>query len=169
MGKLDQRICELVQKINAIPDNLKVLLQLRNEVAEVKSILGSIAFPLKEMRELSSHFKECIRVTAQPVINKVEHHHHVPKIIILSIGLLLGLITSIVGWYLTNKNNLLRDTKYRFLKLKKNEFLQQLLYVTDSLYANQSDMREIVNYQEDSILDRFKQIQEIESKGKRSK
>jgi len=107
-------------------------------------ILGSIAFPLKEMRELSSHLKKCIRVTAQPVINKVEHHHHVPKIIILSIGLLVGLIISIVGWNFTNnrlEKFIENDTKYRFLKLKKNEFLQQLLYVTDSLYANQSDIR----------------------------
>ena len=108
----------------------------------------------------------------QPVVNIVEHHHHFPKIAFATVVLSVLLLLALMGWYYTFddlnqfKGN---DTKYRYLKLQKNEPLRQLLFITDSLFTKQSGMRENVIYQEDSILDRFKRLQEIEAREKKIK
>jgi len=167
--KQDQKINDLEQKINAIPDNSQYLVELKSEMAELKSMVTQISFPEKEVRQLAFNLHTSIGLLSQPVVNKVEHHHHFAKIIYATAGLFI--IVCLVFMALFNAYEKLElfkenDTKYRFLKLQNNKPLRQLLFITDSLFTNQSDMRKNVISQEDSIFDRYKQLQKIESKEK---
>ena len=170
--KQDQKVNDLEQKINAIPDNSQYLIEVKSKMAELISMVTKISFPDKEVRQLALNLRTCIGLLSQPVVNKVEHHHHFPKIIYATAGLFI--IICLVCTALFNTHGRLEqfkenDTKYRFLKLQNNEPLRRLLFVTDSLFRNQSDMRENVSHQEDSIFDRFKRLQEIEAKEKEVK
>ena len=167
--KQEQRIIGLEKKVSFIPDHSKAFQECKTEVLELNTRIARITFPEKEVRELTNILRSSIDQLKQPIVTNVEHHHHFPKIIIITIALIVGLNIAAVGWYFTGRRlnqYIENDTKYRFLKLKKNNSLQQWLFITDSLYKSQPEIRKEVIYQEDSILNRIKRIQEIESRQK---
>lgn len=170
--KQDQKIMELEKKVSNIPDNSQAISGVIKGFDDVKSLIKSNRIPEKDINQLNANLNAAIGYLSQPVVNKVEHHHHVPKIIIISAILFIVVCLLIVGWFNTYqrleqyKEN---DTKYRFLKVQHNIPLLNLLSTTDSLYKVQSNMREQVIRREDSILDRFKRIQELEAREKEVK
>jgi len=170
--KQDQKIMELEKQISAIPDNSQAISGVIKGIEELKQIANKNTIPENDLRQLNSNLNKTNGYLSQPVVNKVEHHHHVPKIIIISAILFVIVCLIIGGWYNTfqtldqYKEN---DTKYRFLKVQHNKPLQNLLFKTDSLYKLQLDMREDVIRKEDSILDRFKRMQDLEAKEKEVK
>lgn len=165
--KQDQKISDLEKRISAISDNSQAISVVIKGIEELKQIANRNTIPENDLRQLNSNLNKTNGYLSQPVVNKVEHHHHVPRITIISAILFLVICLIIMGWYNTSqrleqyKEN---DTKYRFLKVQHNRPLQNLLFKTDSLYKLQSDLREDVIRKEDSILDRFKRIQELEAK-----
>lgn len=165
--KHDQTIIALEKRVDAIPDDSKELLVLQSEIVALKGMISKISFPGQEVQQLNSNLRRNIDILSRPVINKVEHHHHFPKIAFATVGLFVLFMLTLMGWYNTFgdlKQFKENDTKYRFLKLQNNERLRRLLFVTDSLFTNQSDMRENVIHLEDSIYDRFKRLQEIQAR-----
>ena len=172
MEKQDQRIMDLEKQVSAIPDYTQIISTVIKGIEEVKRMVSRSSIPENDLRQLNTNLNKTNDYLSQPVVNKVEHHHHVPKIIIISAILLAVVCVIIVGWYYTYQNleqYKENDTKYRFLKVQHNKPLQNLLFKTDSLYKLQSDMRDDVIRQEDSILDRFKRIQALEAKEKEVK
>jgi hypothetical protein len=169
--KQDQKISDLEKRISTIPDNSQAISVVIKGIEELKQIANRNTIPENDLRQLNFNLNKTNGYLSQPVVNKVEHHHHVPRITIISAILFVVICLIIMGWYNTSqrleqyKEN---DTKYRFLKVQHNRPLQNLLYNTDSLYKL-SDMREDVIRKEDSILDRFKRLQEIEAKEKEVK
>lgn len=165
--KQDQKISDLEKRISAIPDHSQAISIVIKGIEELKQIANRNTIPENDLRQLNSNLNKANGYLSQPVVNKVEHHHHVPRITIISAILFVVICLIIMGWYNTSqrleqyKEN---DTKYRFLKVQHNRPLQNLLYKTDSLYKLQFDMREDVIRKEDSILDRFKRLQELEVK-----
>jgi len=170
--KQDQKISDLEKRIIAIPDNSQAISVVIKGIEELKQITRKNTIPENDLRQLNSNLNKTNGYLSQPVVNKVEHHHHVPRITIISAILFVVICLIIMGWYNTSqrleqyKEN---DTKYRFLKVQQNRPLQNLLFKTDSLYKLQFNMRDDVIRKEDSILDRFKQMQKLEAKEKEVK
>ena len=170
--KQDQKISDLEKRVSAIPDYSQGISVVIKGIEELKQITNRNTIPESDLRQLNSNLNKTNGYLSQPVVNKVEHHHHVPRITIISVILFVVICLIIMGWYNTSqrleqyKEN---DTKYRFLKVQHNLPLQNLLFKTDSLYSLRPDMRENVIRQEDSILDRFRRIQLLEAKEKEVK
>lgn len=165
----DQRIINVEQKVNAIPDNTPQLIEIKNKITELINMVSRITFPKKEIQDLSSNLNTSVGLLKQPVENNVKHHHYVSKGIIISACLFFLLCLVSMGWYITIgvlKKYKENDIKYRFLQVQTNKSLRQVLFITDSLYRVQSAFSDNVIHQEDSIFDRFKRLQEIETKEK---
>src|SRR3990170_8086584 len=152
----EKKIAEMQGTLKNVPGHAEEIRQIKKEVVDLKTTVKDISFPTKEMRELSTKLTESISLLRQPVTNKVLHHHYVPKSIWIAAVLFIGLAVVCSGWYMTI-NSLSKykanDTKYRFLKLNNNKSLQQLLFITDSLYRIDPRMR-------DSVLWRGQGLQE---------
>lgn len=165
----EKKITEMQGTLKNVPGHSEEIQRIKKEVGELKTTVKSISFPTEAMQELSNRLTESIRLLRQPVINKVQHHHYVPKIIWIAAGLFIALSLACLGWYRTAdklsefKAN---DTKYRYLKLNNNQSLQQLLYITDSLYRVDKNLRDSVQQQEESIREQFELRQRIIEKEK---
>ena len=152
--KQAEQISAIEKKLETVADTSPVLLEIKKQLTEIKVAIIAIKFPTKQMEELSGNVATSVALLKQPVENKVIHHHHVPKIILISAGLFILLCLVCCGWYNTAQKldiHRANDFKYRHLKLKSNQNLQQLLVITDSLYKNRSDFAETVLQGEDSI------------------
>ena len=94
--------------------------------------------PVEKMKELSITLDSSMSIYKLLLKNKIEHHHHVQKIIWITAGLFIILSLVCAGWYSTyNKLDgyIANDTKYRKLRLDTaNRGLQSYLDFTDSLY-----------------------------------
>lgn len=170
--KQDHKIMDLEKQISGIPNISQAISGVIKGIEELKQIANINTIPENDLRQLNANLNKAIGYLSQPVVNKVEHHHHVPKIVIISAILLAVICLMIAGWYNTYQHleqYRENDTKYRFLKVQHNKPLQNLLFKTDSIYKFQSDMRDDVIRKEDSILDRFKRMQELEAKEKEVK
>jgi len=165
----EKKISEMQGALKNVPGHSEEILHIKKEVGELKTTVKSISFPTEAMHELSIRLTESTRLLRQPVINKVQHHHYVPKIIWTAAGLFIALSLACLGWYMTAdklsefKGN---DTKYRYLKLNNNQSLRQLLYITDSLYRVDKNLRDSVQQQEENIREQFELQQRIIEKEK---
>ena len=152
--KQAEQISAIEKKLETVADTSPVLLEIKKQLTEIKVAIIAIKFPTKQMEELSGNMAAGVALLKQPVENKVIHHHHVPKIILISAGLFILLCLVCCGWYNTAQKldiHQANDFKYRHLKLKSSQNLQRLLIITDSLYKNQPDFSEAVLQGEDSI------------------
>ena len=148
---------------------------IKNAVVSIKEIAESISFPTKEMRDLSKTIVEVRDRLNRPVLNTVQHHHYIPKILWLAMGLFLALAVVCTGWYMTATSmneNKANDTKYRYLKLNRNRLLQDLLSVTDSLYRADPDMRDSVIQREEEnrkILELLQKAEDMQKEAEKLK
>ncbi len=160
----EKKITEMQGTLKNVPGHSEEIRRVKTEVAELKTTVKNISFPIGAMQELSDRLAESARLLRHPVINKVLHHHHVPKIIWIAAGLFIILSLACLGWYMTAdklsefKAN---DTKYRYLKLNNNQSLQQLLHITDSLYRVDKNLRDSVQQREETIREQFELQQRI--------
>jgi len=170
--KQEEKIVDLEKKVNSIPDNSQAISVVIKEIGEVKRMVSGVSIPRKDLHLLNTSLNTTIGYLSQPMASKVEHHHHFPRILIICAILFVVICIVITGWVFTYQNlgqYKENDTKYRFLKIQSNKPLQNFLFETDSLYNARPNFRGEVIWQEDSILDRFKRIQEIDAKEKEVK
>ena len=135
------------EKIETLPGNLDALKDLQAQLSSVEKNIQKISFPEKEVRQLSFDLDRATSILQQPLKNEVVNHHHVPRLIWLTAGLLVILCIVCSGWYMTyNKleNYIASDTKYRYLKLDTDKVLQRMFFITDSLYNLNPKMRDDV-------------------------
>lgn len=88
-----------------------------------------------------------IDILRQPIENKIQHHHHVPKILWIAAGLFVLLCLTCSGWHTTAARldqYWGADTKYRYLYLEGDSNMRQILYNVDSLYRSGFAMRDSV-------------------------
>lgn len=102
----------------------------------------------------------------QTPVNKVVHHHHIPKQIWISVGLCIALCLVCSGWWVTStKLNgfISSDTKYRHLRLNTaHKSLQLYLDQLDSAYKTHSDFREKVLETEEEYRLNFERLRKAE-------
>lgn len=165
----DGKLAELEEKIKTFPNTSELLQGIINRVDEVKTMVMFNQLPAGKLQEFSTRLSSTITLLQQPVENKVLHHHHVPKLLWVSVGLFLAVCLVSSGWLVTvNKLDgyIANDTKYRHLKLDTaNKGLQKYLYTVDSFYRIHPNMRELVIEREEenrknaAMLDRAKMME----------
>jgi hypothetical protein len=149
-----EQIAGMQEKLMVIPDVVPDLIEIKKQLTDIKVAITAIKFPIKQMEDLSKNLVANAAMLKQPVENKVLHHHHVHKIIIITASIFVMLCLTFCGWYNTaEKLDQYRatDFKYRYLKLKNNPALHQLLAITDSLYQTNPEFVNAVLHGEDSI------------------
>ena len=166
------KIAEIEAAIKNLSGNDDLIDHLNGAVESMKEAVKEISFPIQEMRELSRSITELRKKLSQPVQNTVQHHHHFPKILWLSIGLFLGLTIVCAGWYMTGttlEEYKANDTKYRYLKVFGSNSLKELLYNADSLYRVEPGMRDSVIQKEEGNRQVFELLQEAKRKEEEAK
>jgi hypothetical protein len=137
------RIGGLEVKAKNQPDHSIDVLQLKGEMSEVKAKVNAIAFPVKEMDQLSIHLKNAITLLQNPVEQKVVHHHYLNKGLWIAIGMFLVVTVLVMllvnAWSRINENQE-SDIKYRHLKLYTDKNLRTLMQYEDSIYLADPDM-----------------------------
>lgn len=143
----DKKLSELEERLTIGPDHTKQIQQLIASVEGLKTNFNSGQLSNK-VQELSARINIAIGLLQKPIENKVNHHHHVPKLIWITAGLFIVLALVCSGWYMTSEKLngfVANDTKYRKLKRDSaNKRLQVDLDRVDSLYRVNPDLREIV-------------------------
>ncbi len=143
----DKKLSELEERLTNGADHTKDIQQLIASVEGLKTTFNPGQLSNK-VQELSTRLTLAIGILQKPVGNKVNHHHHIPKLIWITAGLFILLSLVCSGWYMTSEKLngfVANDTKFRKLKLDSaNKRLQIDLYQVDSLYRVNPDIREIV-------------------------
>lgn len=126
-------------------DELKsVLHQLNKNGLAVLSVFNLI-------KEVSGKMEHYTRILEHPVEKKEHHIHHFRWPLGVAVGVFLLLVLSVCGVYISHQKMqqyIANDTKYRSLKLMKDEDLQHYLNLSDSLYKANPDMRKEVQQME---------------------
>ena len=132
--KQSEQISAIEKKLETIEGNSPVLQEIKKQLTEIKVGIIAIKFPTKQMDELSGQLVTSVALLKQPVENKVIHHHHVHKIILISAGLFILLCLACCGWYNTSQIldwHTANDFKYRYviLKLKTIHLYRNYFYI----------------------------------------
>lgn len=172
LERQDEKIAGLEEKIKNFPDHLDDFEQIKKEFTELKAMIGNISFPVNEMHELSTNLHTSVKLLKQPVQDKVLHHHYIPKLLWITIGLSLLACLFFVLWLLAGENldqYKSNDTKYRYLKLQENQNLRELLYTTDSIYLINPGLRDSVEQRERQNKRNLEMLQEAIKKEQEAK
>jgi hypothetical protein len=156
-----KKIDKIEETVKHISNHSADIQQVKKDLTQLETVVQTINLPIKEMQELSFRLKEAVSLFNQPVTNKVLHHHHVPKIVLIAAGLFLIVCFLSSGWYMTaDKLNLYKanDIKYRYLRSCGTKAVQQLLNFADSLYIVTPKLREAVLQREQKIQDSIETI-----------
>ena len=162
----DKKIAAIEEKMKDMPANNELLRKLLDSVEILRSDLGSVSLLPGKINNFSNRLDLATDLLRQPAINKVIHHHHIPKLIWISVGLFITLCLVCSGWYVTSTKLdgfVASDTKYRQLLLDTaHRSLQLYLNQLDSLYEMQPDLRKRVLETEEKYRLNFERLQKAE-------
>lgn len=82
--------------------NTETLKGLQTQLNTVEKNIQKMSFPEKEVCQLSFDLSRATSILQQPIKNEVIHHHHVPKLAGITVGLFLILMLICSGWYMTS-------------------------------------------------------------------
>jgi len=162
-----KRLDEIEQSIKLLPDYSDDVENMKKEVAILQTNVNGIHFPKDEINELSNQLKISIATLKRPITNEHHHHHYIPKAIFLAAGLFVFVCLLSIGWYHTAQNleqYKANDTKYRYLKLRGGAGLQAILYLADSVYFANSNLRDSVITGELRTQREIEILEQIENK-----
>ena len=167
VGSLEGQIGALKEKMEGLPDYGEALEKIGSEIHGLGEQEPPLPYPEREVRQLIANLRETTHLLRQPVKKEVTHHHYVPKLIWISAGLFLAFCLVCSGWYHTGSKlsqYVANDTKYRYLKLNGNKPLQQILFITDSLYGANAGMRDSVISREEENERKLQLLQQAADK-----
>ena len=149
-GKI-QQVIENQQQQKLTENNTVVIIQ--KEAERLEHIISRQNFPAKEIEALRRELSVVREQLSEPLIQKVEHHHHVNKIIAATGVLFIAVCLLCCGWYNTfqklgqfQEN----DTKYRLIRLDTSfTLMQRYLDKVDRVYTNNPRLRDSVIAQEE--------------------
>jgi hypothetical protein len=163
MGKQDKRIENIEAFIKKQTDNNAEIKQLVATIGSLKENVHNAGLSVKKMSALSMQIDILLDKLNTAPVQKVEHHHHLPKIIWAAAILMITLCTVCAGWFNTGKklnSFIANDTKYRAIRLDTaHKSLQQYLDHIDSAYIKSPDMRKTVIQKEKEYQTNFYRIQ----------
>lgn len=161
--KQDKRIENIEAFIKKQTENNAEVKQLVAAIGSLKEDVHNAGLSEKKMSALSTQIDALLDKLSSAPVQKVEHHHHVPKIIWATAILMVTLCTVCAGWFYTGRklnSFMANDTKYRAIKLDTaHKSLQQYLDDIDSVYTKNPDMRSAVIQKEKEYQANFYRLQ----------
>jgi hypothetical protein len=159
----DKKIAAIEEKMKDIPANTELLHKLWDSVEALRSDLREGSLLPEKIGHFSNRLELATNLLKQPAIKKVIHHHYIPKLIWISVGLFIAFCMVCSGWYITSTKLdgfVASDTKYRQLRLDTaHKNLQLYLDQLDSLYKVQTDLRGKVLETEEEYRLNFERLQ----------
>jgi hypothetical protein len=160
------------KRIGIVEQEIQKLSILPKDIAEIKDSLNLIkrnsvtALLLNEKSEkLAENLSVAIPLMGKLMENKIQHHHHVPKLFWIAAALFLLLSLVCAGWYVSatrEDQHLAGDIKYRELKLMADTTFLRSLWKLDSVYsANPDSVRVNVEAQETLRQHRLELIDQL--------
>ena len=162
----DKQIAAIEEKVKDIPGNTELIQKLITTVEGLHSDVRINSLQQETTQKLSDQLELVTTLLKHPVSNKVMHHHHIPKLIWISVGLFVAFSLVCSGWYVTSSkmNSFINnDTKYRWIRLDTSQrSLQLYLDRVDSLYNKLLNMRKNVVETEEEYRLNFERLQRAE-------
>lgn len=158
-----KKLDELAGKLKDTPELVTLLKDLKKELEESKILYRAVLDLNGKLEKFSANLGISIKLLKAPVENKVVHHY--PRLLWATAGLFLCLVCC--GWLVTTgKLEAYRasNTKYRFLKLKDNKNLKQLLLQTDSLLLAYPGLHDTILLREEQQRVKLELLQQAKNK-----
>jgi hypothetical protein len=160
------------KRIGIVEQEIQKLSGLPKDVAEIKDSLNLVKrnsvtalLPNEKSEKLAENLSVAIPLIGKLIENKIQHHHHIPKLLWVAAALFLLLSLVCAGWYVTasrEDQHLAGDIKYRQLKLMADTTFLRSLWKLDSVYsANPDSVRENVEIQETLRQHRLELIDQL--------
>ena len=167
IAKQEKRFDVLEEKLKELAENKTTLIQIMQSIKLWKEDILQSTLPADTLKIFSARLDINSQLLQQVAKNKVQHHHHIPKLIWITAGLFISLALALSGWYATTQKAnqfIANDTRYRYLKLDTSQkYLQNYLYRVDSLYKTMPDMRKYVFEEEERLRVNFEKLQKAEA------
>jgi hypothetical protein len=167
----EEKLALVEKKVNTIPDHSKDIGEMKTSFRDLLAVSKGQNALMVKLDVFFSNLKTATDILEHPVESKVQHHHHIPKIIWIAAGLFLVLCLVCTGWYMTARDSgqyQANDIKYRQLKLDAGPAFHQYLVQLDSIYlADPDKMRKNVIELErlkQKRLELIDQLQTVNSK-----
>ena len=161
----DKKMAAWEEQLNDLAGNKLLLRQLITVTELLKEEVIKSQLPIESLQELSKKLS-INNVLLKLGPQKMQHHHHVPKLIWIAAGLFLGFAVVCSGWYMTHQKLdqfIMNDTKYRFLKLDTGQrSLMMILDRVDKVYDSSIDMRKDVLDKEETNRKNFEKMEKAE-------
>jgi hypothetical protein len=170
--KQQERTQDHHKRIGIVEQEIQKLSGLPKDIAEIKDTLTLIKrnsvtalLPNEKSEKLAENLSVAIPLIGKLIDNKIQHHHHVPKLFWAAAALFLLLSLVCAGWYVTasrEDQHLAGDIKYRQLNLLADTTFLRSLRKLDSVYsANPDSVRENVEAQETLRQHRLELIDQL--------
>jgi hypothetical protein len=160
-----KRIGIIEQEIQKLSDLPKDIAEIKDSVNLIKRNSVTALLPNEKSEKLGENLSLAIPLIRKLIENKIQHHHHVPKLFWIATALFLLLSLVCAGWYVTasrEDQHLAGDIKYRELKLMADTAFLRSLWKLDSVYsANPDSVRENVEVQETLRQHRLELIDQL--------
>ena len=167
----EEKLALVEKKVNAIPDHSQEIGEMKASFRDLLAVRKGQNALMVKLEVFFFTLKIATDLLRHPVERKVQHHHHIPKIIWIAAGLFLALCLVCTAWYMTARDSgqyQANDIKYRKLKLDADSAFHQYLVRLDSIYLSDPDkMRKNVIEQErlkQKRLELIDQLQTVNSK-----
>lgn len=147
----DEKMTNIAKEYLKI-NNSEILSVIKTGSKNYGTAIQKQSFPEKELRQLHTGIITNTVLLKQPVKKEIIYDYHSRKAIYKAAALFLILCLMSAGWIVTaSRQDMYKanDTKYRYLKLQDNEFLNIWLSLTDSLYLMDANLRNTVIAKED--------------------
>ena len=158
----DKKMASWEEQLKDLAGNKILLRQLITATEALKEDIVKNQLPIETLQELSKKLN-INNVLLKLGPEKVQHHHHVPKVIWIAAGLFVGLALVCSGWYMTHQKLdqfIMNDTKYRYLQLDTGQTsLMMILDRVDKIYDSSIDMRRTVIDKEELNKSNYEKIQ----------
>ena len=162
----EKKFADLEEQLKKFADSKAMLTEAINSIELWKEELIKSKIPVEIFTVFSSRLNKNSQLLEQAAKNKVQHHHHIPKLIWITAGLFISVALVLSGWYATTQKAneyIANDSRYRYLKLDTTHYLQSYLYRVDSLYKTMPDMRKHVFEEEQRLRENFEKLQKAEA------
>lgn len=162
LSKIDEqekKIGNLEERVQQLPDTTPQLEQILSGIESLKIGLKNNTQTDLRMASIAMQVEAVDQKIIELGTIKMAHHHYVPKLFWVALGLfmLTGILAS--GWFTTYQkldSFIMNDTKYRAIKLDTAfKSLQRHLDQVDAIYKSNPQMREQVLGKEEEYRKNF--------------
>lgn len=161
-----EKIAQIEKQVGSLSGNRVFVEEIRQQQKYLSEVMAELKLSLTQlnknanivltaserMKNLEGKLEHYTQVLENPVERKEHHIHHFRWPLGVAIAVFLLLVVAVSALYVDHQKleqYIVNDTKYRSLELMKDKTLQHHLYLSDSLYRADPDMRKQVLQQEE--------------------